>query len=162
MVVAVVLASVAANQLFPEALPGVFACGVLAALAAILTLIWMPLAVLGLRGEPVPAVVTAEHIVGGTNKRYRYELRGPDGQPIAGMLTEYDNVYAPGDHIDVIVDRHRQLDPVTADELDGERETGIAAAGLLVLTGALSIGVGSRADMEQVDLRIRSRYRRRH
>jgi len=93
---------------------------------------------------------------------YQYELRGPDGRPIAEMLTEYDDVYKPGDHIGVIVDRRQQLDPKTADELDGERVTGIAAAGLLVFTTALSIGVGSRGDMEQVDLRIRSWYRRRH
>ena len=42
---------------------------------------------------------------------YQYELRGPDGRPIAGMLTEYDDVYKPGDHIGVIVDRRQQLDP---------------------------------------------------
>jgi hypothetical protein len=162
MVVAVVLAIVAASQLFPERRLGIVVCGVLAALAAIVMFVWMPLAVLDLRGEPVTAVVTAEHVARGKQNLYQYELRGPDGRPIAGMLTEYDDVYEPGDHIGVIVDRRQQLDPKTADELDGERVTGIAVAGLLVFTTALSIGVGSRGDMEQVDLRIRSRYRRRH
>lgn len=162
MVIAVVLAIVAASQLFPERRLGIVVCGVLAALAAIVTFIWMPLAVLDLRGKPVTAVVTTEHFIRGKHNLYQYELRGPDGQPIAGMLTEYDDVYKPGDHIDVIVDRRQQLDPKTADELDGERETGIAAAGLLVLATALSIGVGARGDMEQVDLQIRSRYRPRH
>jgi hypothetical protein len=162
MVIAVVLAIVAASQLFPERRLGMVVCGVLAALAAIVTFIWMPLAVLDLRGEPVTAIVTTEHVARGKHNRYRYELRGADGRPIAGMLTEYDDVYKPGDHIRVIVDRRQQLDPVTADRLDGERVTGIAAAGLLVLTTALSVGVGARGGMEQVDLRVRSRYRPRH
>lgn len=162
MVIAVVIAIVAASQLFPEARYGILVCGVLAALAAIVTFIWMPLAVLDLRGEAATAVVTAEHVVRGKHHLYQYELRSPDGRPIAGVLTEYDDVYKIGDHIGVVVDRRQQLDPIAADELDGERQTGIAAAVLLVLTTALSIGVGSREEMEQVDLRLRSRYRPRH
>jgi hypothetical protein len=162
MVIAVALALVAASQLFPERPHGIVVCAVPAALAAIFAFIWMPLAVLDLRGEPVTAVVTAEHVVRGKHNVYRYELRGLDGRVIAGSLTEYDDVYEPGDDVAVIVDRRQQLDPRAAAELDGERETGIAAAGLLVLTTALSIGVGSRGGMAQVDLRIRSRYRPRH
>ncbi len=162
MVIATVLAIVVAGQLFPEGRLGIAACGVVSALAAIVTFIWMPLAVLDLRGEPMTAVVTTERVVRGRHNLYRSELLGPGGRPIPGLLTEYDDVYAPGDRVDVVVDRRQRLDTVTAAELGAQRETGIGAAGLLLLATALSVGVGSRADMRQIDLRVRFRYRPRH
>lgn len=160
-VIPVLFAIVVVSQVFRGSRLGMVLCCVLAGLAAILTFVWAPLAVLTMRGEPVSAIVTGEHLVPGKGHTYhRYDL-SVDGRPILELL-DYDAAFALGDHVDVVVDRQRQLDPVTADALDEERGVGIAAAGVLLLTTALSIGIGSRATIERVDLRLRSRYRTRH
>ncbi|GAA5185999.1 hypothetical protein GCM10023322_31260 [Rugosimonospora acidiphila] len=161
--VTVVLAAVVVSQLFPELRRVVaVACVLLAFLAATFTAIWMPSAVLDVRGTQVAALVATERVVQGKHDWHKYELRGTDGRPIPGTLTEYDDVYDPGDRVDVVVDPGHHVAPEAADELNGDWVIGIIAAGLLVLTTALSIGVGSRTSMEQVDLRIRGRYRSRH
>jgi hypothetical protein len=133
----------------------------LGCLAAILTVIWLPLAVLGIRGEPMTATVTAEHVIRGRNSAYQYQLRDPDGRPIAGVLTEYVDRYAPGDLVDVVVDPASRVDPQQAGELGDAQGLGTAAAGTLALTIVVSIATGARSPMEKLDLRF-SRYRARH
>ena len=162
LVLAVVCSVVVASQLFPDQGLAAIVCCCLAALAAILVFIWIPSAVLDVRGVKVTAVVTGEHVVPGRHRRYDYQLSSVDGRPIAGVLMQYDEAFKPGDRVDVVVDQSGQLDPVTPDEVDGERGLGIAAASLLAVTTALSFGLGSRWPMERVEFRVRSRYRRRH
>jgi len=125
MVIAAVAAFVLANQVFPERGIGLLVCGVLAMLAAIVAFAWAPLAVLDLWGDRVRATVTAEHIVSGQNRLYRYELSGPDGKAMAGMLTEYDDLYQPGDLVDVVVDpRSRSIRrPPLISTVSGRRES---------------------------------------
>jgi hypothetical protein len=161
MVLAVVCSFVVAAQLFPDTsgVPAVV-CAVLGGLAAIVMFIWVPLAVLDFRGDEVTAVVTVEHVVWGKHSRYDYQLSGSDGRPIAGVLTQYYRAFKPGDHVDVLVDRYGQLDPVTASETEDERKLGIAAGSLLAATAALSIGIGSFSPM--VHLRRPTLYRPRH
>jgi hypothetical protein len=155
------LAIVVASNMFTDHGVGFVVGGVLSCLAAILTLIWMPLAVLSIRGEPMTATVTAKHVIRGRNSAYQYELQAPDGRPVAGVLTEYKDRYAPGALVDVVVDRGSLVDPQQAGQLGDAEGLGIAAAGTLALTIVVSIATGARSPMEKLDLRF-SWYRARH
>ncbi|GHJ49295.1 hypothetical protein Cs7R123_66370 [Catellatospora sp. TT07R-123] len=150
-----------ASQLFPEGRLDLGLCAVLSITAAVLAFFWAPLAVLDLRGDPVTATVSGVHVIGGKQRMYQYQLRGPDGRTLPGALTEYQDVYRTGDRVDVVADRDAELDPVEAGDLDGVRGLGLATGALLLLTVAASVPVGSRHHMEQVASPFR-RYRPRH
>jgi hypothetical protein len=65
MVLAVVCSIVFVSQLFPGQGISAIVCWCLAALAAILVFIWVPSAVLDVRGVKMTAVVTGEHVIPG-------------------------------------------------------------------------------------------------
>jgi hypothetical protein len=157
MLVSVVASFILASQLVPESRYGMAAAGSAAAMSAILTLIWAPLAMLDVHGEQVTAVVTGERISHGKHNEYHYSLHRLDGRPIFGELIEYADYYAVGDRVDVVVDRREEVDPVDASDLQNERTTGIAAAVCLVLAGALAVTVGRRYTWS-----FGLRYRPRH
>jgi hypothetical protein len=162
MVVLCVVAMVVASNLFAEHGVGFVIGGVLACLAAILAILWVPMAVLSIRGQPMTATVTAEHVIHGRGTVYQYELRDREGRRIPGKLTEIDDDrYDPGDVADVVVDPMSLVDPQAAGEPDASSGVGMAAAGALALTIAVSIATGARTPMEELDLRF-SRYKARH
>jgi hypothetical protein len=144
MLVSVAASFILASQLAPDSRYGMAAAGSAAAMSAILTLIWAPLAVLDIRGEQVTAVISSERASYGKHSQYRYSLHRSDGRPISGELIEYADYYAIGDQVDVVVDRREEVDPVDASALQDERTTGIAAAVCLVLAGVLAVMVGRR------------------
>jgi hypothetical protein len=131
-----------------------------ALLSAILVTIWAPLAALDVRGAEMSGIVTGVHGVRlgvGKGVVYHYALRDSHGSSVPGTLREYDDVYAIGDEVDVVVDGRRKLDPVDAGELDAEFGLGVAVLVGVLLTVVLSIAAGSG-----VRLPSRSRYRPRH
>jgi hypothetical protein len=91
---------------------------------------------------------------------HEYELRGRAA--IAGTLTEYDDVYTPGHHIRVAVNRRGRLDPVPAAELAGRTQHRRRRRGSADTHSRVVHQRRFRGDMEQLGPRIRPRYRPKH